>query len=277
MSLLDPASVPMLAERYPRAPGRLRHYLAAEPLLGLTALAEAARALPPRQVGYGGDPCGRPEELAPEAPALSPAEVLAAGGPSKHGVLLRGIEQLPRYRALLKRLLDELAPVITPATGPLQNLVAEVFIASSSTRTPFHFDTEYTLLFQISGDRLLAAYPPAPPFLDLIRREAYYRAGENRLEWHSGFAAAGEQHVLVPGDAVFVPFAAPHWVHVGDGPSIALSLKWQCRRSRAEADALALNPLLRRVGLPPYDPAAARSAPWLRAAAGRVGRRIGLV
>ena len=75
---------------------------------------------------------------------------------------------------------------------------------------------------------------------------------------------AAVQHLLAQGDALFVPYAAPHWVHAGETPSISLSVTWQCRKSRAIADALSLNPLLRRVGLPAYDPVARPSAPRLR-------------
>jgi hypothetical protein len=277
MSLLDPASVPPLAERYPRAPGRLRHRLAAELLFGKARLIEAARALPPSHVEqWVHDP--QPGAAARQrADGEDPACAIAAGGASRRSVLLRHIEDLSPYRALLQRLMGELAAVIVPATGPARDIKGEIYISAPGDHTPFHFDAEYTILLQISGDRMLAAYPPAPPYLDLARREAYHRAGENRLEWQSGFAAAGDQHLLAPGDALFVPYAAPHWVHAGDGASIALSVSWQCRRSRAEADALALNPLLRRVGLTPYDPAATTAAPWLRAAASRVGQRIGLI
>lgn len=272
MSLIDPASVPPLAERYPRAPGRFRHNLAADQSFALAALTKAGRALPERHITYWG------ETSSANGTALAPpASVLAAGGQGPRGIRLSAIQQLPPYRALLTRLLAELGPILTRATGPVHNLGADVLIAWSSMRTSMHFAARYMLLFQISGDRLLAAYPPTPPFLDLARREAYQCAGEDRLEWQPDFAMAGEQHVLEAGDGLFMPHAAPHWVHSGDGPSVALAVSWQCRRTRAEADALALNPVLRRMGLTPYDPATSPAAPLLRAAASRVGRRIGLM
>ncbi|WDA42714.1 JmjC domain-containing protein [Erythrobacter sp. BLCC-B19] len=277
MSLIDPLSVPQLAARYPRAPGRVRHTLTGHRLLGYDALAEAARAMPPAHVetrvgnAVDGEGFRKVEGAAP------PDETIAAGGTLPQWTMLRYIEQLPAYRALLMELLGELAPVIGPATGAPRDVKGFIFISGPGTHTPFHFDAEYNILFQIAGDKIFAAYPPAPPFLDLAQREAYHRAGENMLDWTPDFAAAGEQHLLGPGDALFVPHAAPHWVRAGDQPSVSLSVTWQCRTSRAVADALRLNPLLRRVGLPPFDPARRRSAPWVRAAAGRVGHRVGLL
>lgn len=256
MSLIDLTSVPQLAASYPRKPGRLRHHLTTEPLLAQAALAEARRALPQAHVERGDD---------------------SAAVGDRGWLMLRHIEQLPRYRALLRRLLAELAPVIGPATGPVHDVKASVLITAPGAHTPFHFDAEYTILFQIAGDKVFAAYPPAPPFLELARREAYHRVGDNMLDWRPDFAARGEQHLLSPGDALFVPYAAPHWVRSADSHSVSLSVTWQCRKSRAVADALTLNPLLRAFGLPAYDPAVTPQAPWLRAAASRVGQKIGLV
>jgi hypothetical protein len=277
MSLIDPISVPQLAARYPRDPGRLRHHLTTEPLLGYAALAEAARALPPSQVERRVHDAGNGEAFRLLEDDAHPAESIAAGGAASQWIMLRYIEQLPAYRALLERLLAELAPVIGRVTGPVHDIKGFVFISAPGTHTPFHFDAEYNILFQIAGDKVFAAYPPGPPYLDLARREAYHRAGENMLDWHPDYATAGEKHLLSPGDALFVPYAAPHWVHAGDQPSISLSVTWQCAKTRAVADALNLNPLLRRVGLPAYDPLAKPSPPWLRAAASRVGQRIGLL
>jgi hypothetical protein len=277
MSLIDFPSVHQLAERYPREPGRLRHHLAGEPLLGYAALAEAARALPRQHVERRVHDAADAEAFRMIEDDAHPADAIAAGGAASAWIMLRYIEQLPEYRALLERLLAELAPMIGPATGPVFDIKGFVFISAPGTHTPFHFDAEYNILFQIAGDKVFAAYPSAPPFLDLSRREAYHRAGENMLEWRAEYAAAGDKHLLAPGDALFVPYAAPHWVQAGDAPSISLSVTWQSRKSRAVADALSLNPLLRRIGLPAYDPSASSGAPWLRAAASRAGQRIGLV
>jgi len=276
MSLIDPASLPRLAACYPQAPGRLRHDLAAEPLLSHAALAEAARALPPAHVERRIHDAADGEAFRIIDDHGDTAAAIAAGGAQSAWIMLRLIEQLPHYRALLHRLLAELAAVIAPASGPVRDVKGFVFISAPHTHTPFHFDAEFNILFQIAGDKVFATYPPVPPFLDLAAREAYHRSGENMLAWQSGFAAAGQQHHLTPGDALFVPYAAPHWVHAGPAPSVSLSVTWQSRASRARADALALNPVLRRFGLPAYDPAASARVPWLRAAAGRLVRKAGL-
>jgi hypothetical protein len=277
MSLIDLTSVPQLAASYPRKPGRLRHHLTSEPLLSQAALTEARRALPQGYVERGGHDAGAGPVFGCGDDSVVDAQAAAATTADNGWLLLRHIEQLPRYRSLLRRLLAELAPIIGPATGPVSDVKGSVLITAPGAHTPFHFDAEYAILFQIAGDKVFAAYPPAPPFLDLARREAYHRIGDNMLDWRPDFAARGEQHLLSPGDALFVPYAAPHWVHSADSHSVSLSVTWQCRKSRAVADALTLNPLLRAFGLPAYDPAATPEAPWLRAVASRMGQKIGLV
>ncbi|MEQ5787648.1 transcription factor jumonji, JmjC [Erythrobacter sp. NFXS35] len=277
MTLIDPSSLPRLAACYPHAAGRLQHKLAAEPLLSHAALAEAARALPPTHVEKRVHDAEDGAAFRMSGDQRDSADAIAQGGIDAAWIMLRCIEQLPDYRALLHRLLAELAPVITPASGPVRDVKGFAFISAPGTHTPFHFDAEYNILFQIAGDKVFATYPPAPPFVDLDAREAFHVSGANMLGWEPGFAAAGQQHMLAPGDALFVPYAAPHWVHAGDTPSVSLSVTWQTRASRAEADALALNPALRRIGLPYYDPAAAARVPWLRAAASRIGQRVGLL
>ncbi len=277
MSLIDPASLPLLADSYPLRAGVLRHRLVAEPLLGHAALAAAARELPPAQVERRVHDAADGAGFRHHVNGGDAAAAIASGGDDAAWIMLRGIEQLPAYRALLHRLLAELAPVIAPATGPVRDVKGFVFVSAPGTHTPFHFDAEYNILFQIAGTKVFATCPPAPPFLDLARREAYHLAGENMLAWQPDYAAAEDRHHLTPGDALFVPFAAPHRVLAGDAPSVSLSVTWQSRASRAEAEALALNPVLRRWGLPAHDPSAARGAPWLRAAASRIGQRIGLL
>ena len=79
---------------------------------------------------------------------------------------------------------------------------------------------------------------------------------------------AGEVMPLAPGDALFVPYRWPHWVTVGDEPSISLSFTWNSRAGFEQNDAFRLNAWLRRFGLSPGSPAplparsAVRSVAW---------------
>jgi len=254
----------------------LRHHLGGEPLLSLAALSQAAAELAPEWVERRVHDAANGEAFTLIGHGDA-AQLLAENGPTDQWVMLRGAEQLPRYRALLENLISVLGGAISSGTGDPRNIKGFIFVSAPHTHTPFHFDAEFNILFQIAGTKTFATYPAHPPFVGLAEREAYHASGENMLGWRGDFAEAAMLHPLGPGDAVFVPYAAPHWVKVGPEPSISLSLTWQNRWSEQVADGLAINPLLRRLRLPEVDPAALASAPRWRAIASRIAQKAGVI
>ncbi|RXZ65892.1 cupin-like domain-containing protein [Pelagerythrobacter rhizovicinus] len=278
MTFLPPASVAALESVYPRASAVFRHGLADHPLLSLAALEQAARELPSKHVERRISDAANGGDFAMDLPDSGDvADTIAAIGSSRNWIMLRFVEQLPRYRDLVLGLLDELGPAFVPLTGPCETVKAFVFVSAPGTLTPFHFDAEYNILFQISGDKAFAVYPPQPPFLSPGAHESYHRTGDNMLPWEDEFETRGTVHRLTPGDALYVPYAAPHWVRAGATPSVSLSVTWQNEWSRKTADAIALNPLLRRLGLPSASPPIWPETPTWRALGGRAARRVGLL
>lgn len=277
MRYLTPSSLDDLSGAYPMSPAMLRHDLARHPLLSLTALAEAARDLPEQHVERRISDAANGGDFAMDAAAGGTvADAIGSIATGRNWIMLRFVEQLPRYRELLQAVMAELAPTLAPLTGPSHSIKGFVFISAPGTLTPFHFDAEYNILFQIAGDKDFVTYPPTLPFLSRERREAYHRAGDNMLPWQDGFDVLGTRHRLAPGDALYVPHAAPHWVRGGSEASVSLSVTWQNDWSLAVADALSVNPLLRRLGLPADIPAWPGKPRW-RALGGRIARRAGLL
>lgn len=277
-TILDTMHGDRFADAYPLASATLRHRLADHPLFTLPALADAAGKLPAsdveRRVADAANGCDFAMASAGEASVGDSVRAIATG---RQWVMLRGIERLPHYREVLHPLMADLDGAIVPRTGARRSLRAFIFVSAPGTLTPFHFDAEYNILFQIAGDKAFATYPPSPPFLSLANREAHHRAGENMLPWRPEFEAAAMIHHLAPGDALYVPYSAPHWVRAGASASISLSVTWQSDWSLAAAEALAVNPLLRRIGLGTSRPPAWPERPRLRALAARAARRVGLL
>ncbi|MGY6552736.1 MAG: cupin-like domain-containing protein [Erythrobacter sp.] len=221
-----------------------------------------------------------------DAPSGGPFTLLGHGGaeqlisdksPIDQWIMLRFIEELPEYRALLERLIAELGDAIETQTSPARNIRGFVFVSAPDTHTPLHFDCEFNILFQVAGTKTFATYPPRPPFVSLAEREAYHCSGGNMLGWQADFAAQATQHQLQPGDALFVPYAALHWVKAGAEPSISLSLTWQNQWSEDVADALRLNPLMRCIGLAECDPANAFKPLKWRVLAARITQKAGVL
>lgn len=278
MSFLASSSLGPFASAYPLSPAMLQHILTDHPLLSFDALAQAALELPPMYVERRISNAVNGGEFAMDrSDETDAASVIRAINISGNWVMLRFVEQLPAYRDLLDSLMEQIGPTILPSTGPGLKPKGFIFISSPGTLTPFHFDCEYNILFQIAGDKRFATYQPTPPWLPLDRHEAYYGVGANMLPWNDAYEAEANIHQLRPGDALFIPYASPHWVKAGAQPSISLSITWQSEWSQSIGAAMQINPLLRRCGLPSGDVPAWPKAPKWRSLGCRVARKAGLL
>lgn len=278
MTFLAPSSLGPFASAYPLSPAMLKHSLVDQPLLSLEALAKAALELPPQYVERRISNAANGGEFAMDrSDDADPATVIRSIYTCGNWVMLRFVEQLPAYRELLDRLMDEIGPAIFPATGKGLTVRGFIFISSPGTFTPFHFDCEYNILFQIAGDKQFATYQPIPPWLPLERHENYHGGGNNMLPWNDAYEAEANIHALRPGDALFVPYASPHWVKAGAEPSVSLSITWQSEWSQSVGDALQINPMLRRCGLPAGAIPAWPKVPKWRSLGCRVARKAGLL
>ena len=272
----QPATFPpearaQFAACYPHAPASLTHQLLGHPLLTLDALALLAGALPADSIEYnpGALPIGiEPGEI--PKPDLGVVEAIRSIDQSGCWVVLKRIEQMPAYAALLRELLAELADVIVPRTGPMLQLEGFVFVSSPNAVTPFHFDPEHNILLQLRGTKTMTLFPGVDEevFPDAVQEQFHLGQHHRNLPWREEFAAYGQPLTIAPGDAIHVPVKTPHWVQNGPAPSISLSLTWRSEWSYAEADARAFNHVLRGLGLRPARPAAyparnvAKSLAW---------------
>jgi quercetin dioxygenase-like cupin family protein len=267
------------ARLYPATAGKIAHALTDHPLLTLDALATLAETLPadsaewnPGALPIGIDPADIP------AAARGIGETIREIDSSASWVVLKRIEQVPAYAALLRDALGELAHIVIPRTGAMHQLEGFVFISSPGSVTPFHFDPEHNILLQLRGTKTMTVFPGGDGrLLSAEAQEAFHLGQHHRnLPWRDEFAALGEAVALQPGEAIHVPVKTPHWVKNGPAPSISLSITWRSEWSYAEADARAFNRVVRRIGLRPGRPGAFPARNVGKALAWRVMRRLGL-
>src|SRR5690606_33051449 len=131
---------------------------------------------------------------------------------------------------------------VRPATGEMLKQEAFVFISSPGAVTPFHFDPEHNILLQIRGSKTMTIFPAADE--DVVggaQHEAFHAGGHRNLVWCDEFAAKGEAFHLAPGEAVYVPVKAPHWVKNGPEVSISFSITWRSEWSYREEYARRMN------------------------------------
>ncbi|PZQ20478.1 MAG: transcriptional regulator [Sphingopyxis macrogoltabida] len=272
-------SLRAMEELYPLRAGPLRHNLRDHPLLNLDALAVLAEALPASQIEYnpGNIPIGIKPEDVPQS-ALSIGETIRTIDSNGNWAVLKNIETMPAYRALLMGLLGELEDVVDPRTGAMLTPQGFIFISSPGSITPYHFDPEHNILLQLRGTKVMNVWPAGDErFAHRVEHERYHTGGHRNLPWTDDFHAGALQVPLMPGDAVLMPVMAPHFVANGDAPSISLSITWRSEWSYRESEAHVANAALRRMGLDPAMPPRWPSYAWAKTVAWRVLRRLRVV
>ncbi|AKQ43403.2 transcriptional regulator [Aurantiacibacter atlanticus] len=260
---------------YPEGAHKLEHRLMSHPLLDLDALAMLGEVLPADKVEYnrGDVPIG--VDGKPEGNGLTIGETIHSIATSNSWAVLKNIEKIAPYAALLKDLLEEIRPVVEPRTGKMMDMQGFVFISSPHAVTPYHFDPEHNILMQLRGRKTMTVYPAGDScFAPDQSHEAYHTGGARELRWDDAFSSNGHRFNLYRGDAIYVPVMAPHHVRNGKEVSISLSVTWRSEWSFAEADARALNNMLRRWGLKPRAPGRWPARNRIKATAMRIARKI---
>lgn len=256
MNAFDPQMLDRLDRHYPELPVRLEHKLCDHPLLRLEALAELATRIRSEDVEYnrGNLPIGIDPAETP-ANGLSVEETVRSIEQCQSWMVLKFVEQDAAYRELLHSTLSEIEHLVRPKTGRMLRAEAFIFLSSPNAVTPFHFDPEHNILFQVRGRKTMTIFPADDE--ELVRGESheiFHAGGHRNLPWDDGFAAKGQAFELVAGQAVYVPVKAPHWVLNGPDVSISLSVTWRSNWSYREAYARQMNRLLRTAGLRPAAP-----------------------
>ncbi len=265
------------AAHYPEKPHILGHTLTSHPLLEIEALAQLAELLPIKSVEYNrGDlPIG--VDGKPALNGLTIAETIRKVAEAESWAVLKNIEQVPAYNDLLLGLLGEIRPEIEAATGAMLTPQGYIFVSSPNSVTPYHFDPEHNILLQIRGTKVMTQFPAGDTrFVPDAAHETYHSGGPRELKWDDAMLAHGKEFPLTPGEALFVPVMAPHFVKNGPSPSVSLSITWRSEWSYRESDARIFNAMLRGRGFTPKAPGRFPHQNYTKAYAFRIMRKLGL-
>jgi hypothetical protein len=240
---------PEFERSFGSAPIAVHHHLVDHPLLTVEAIAELAELLPESKVEHN---LGNlPVVVAPgeeQRAELSPGAV--ARGIETNGcwMVLKNVEADLRYARLLNESLDEIAGLIGDREGGMTLREGFIFLSAPGSVTPAHTDPEHNLLLQIRGRKEInvGAFPAA----DVEQRELerVYAGGHRNLPWAPESPAT---FAMSPGDGVYVPVNAPHWVTVPDNVAVSLSITFRTPASNDVAILHRLNAGLRRVRMSP--------------------------
>jgi hypothetical protein len=209
--------------QFAKAGFAIRHTLAEHALFRLPRLIELARSLPADRVEYNAgtlalnqDPTQTPRN------GLSVEATIQRIEECNSWMVLKNVEGVPEYDALLKECLGELAATGHPATRPMTGREAFVFISSPGSVTPYHMDPELNFLLQIRGTKTMTVFPADDrSLLSEVELERFYGGAHRNLVYKDDYVAKGHAFVMQPGDGVHVPVTAPH--HVRNGPEVSIS------------------------------------------------------
>jgi hypothetical protein len=277
MSVFSAEARAMFAAHYPEVPHKLAHALGRHPLLELYALAALAESLPEASIEYNkaDQPLG--VDGKPDPTGIPIGATIRKIAETGSWAVLKNVEQHPAYAALLADLLSEIRAEIEGKTGSILKTQSFIFISSPNAVTPYHFDPEHNILLQIRGSKVMTQFPAGDPaYAPDEVHETYHTGGARELRWRDELAAGGTEFALAAGEALFVPVMAPHFVRNGPEPSVSLSITWRSDWSFAEADARALNGVLRRIGIRPRSTGRWPHANRAKALGWRVVRKLGL-
>ncbi len=257
MIFFDQVSADAFGRIYPEMPGIIEHNMADHPLFALDRLVELAARLPARHVEYNrGDlPLSIDSELGPSN-GLSIADTIRGIEENGSWMVLKFVDQDPVYRALLSDALAELGPQTVAHTGPMIKQEGFVFISSPNAVKPLHFDPEHNILMQIRGSKTMTIFPKTDQEIAPgdVHERFYKGEGHRNLKWNQDYAERGMSLTMGPGEAIFVPLMAPHYVLNGPDVSISFAVTWKSAHSYREAEVRAMNAILRKGGLNPSPP-----------------------
>ena len=272
MTCFAPDGLADFAAAYPGGDAPVRHVVQDHALFALDALADLAGRLPASHVEHSfGNLAVDQDADAIRRSDLTPAEIVRGIADNGCWMVLKKVDADPAYAALIDQCLAEIAPVVTPETGAYRRREAFIFLSSPHSVTPFHMDPEHNILLQIAGQKTMTVYPAGD--LSIVPQEtheAFHRGGRHRNMRHDpAFDAAATAYVMNPGNAVYVPVKAPHWVQNGAVTSISFSITWRSDVSDGEARLHRVNDRLRGLGVTPGIPGHAPVVDAIKVAAHR--------
>ncbi len=249
--------------RYPHLPFAVRHSLTDNPLFDLSRLLELQKALPAeRTLYYPGDVEVNTDRKTVPPTGLSAEETIRSIQEARSWLVLRNIELDATYRELIEQCLADNRPLLEARTSGLQRFQGWIFVTSPGAISPYHFDPEHNFLLQIRGTKTIHVFDPVDRTIvsekDL---EQYYASGGmlGKLEYSEEIEKRGYTFTMRPGDGVYIPISAPHWVKVEDEVSVSFSITWYADEIFRRDRIYRFNARLRKMGL---NPTPYGHSPW---------------
>ena len=212
------------AGNYPEVPHKLPHALGQHPLLELGALAELAEKLPPSSIEYNFADLPIGVDGKPDPTGIPIGETIRKIEETGSWAVLKNVEQVPAYAALLNELLNEIRPEIEAKTGAMMKLQSFIFITLLNGVTPYHFDPEHNILLQIRGSKVMTQFPAGDArFAPDEVHEGYHTGGARELKCVTNCSLEGPSFR----SPRVRPCSFPSWRRISSGPGRTVLFRCQ--------------------------------------------------
>ena len=170
-------------------------------------------------------------------------------------VVLTRLNLDPMYTPVMHQVLDELSLLVGyPVLSRYYDPILTALVTSPNRVTPCHVDYDTNLLLQIQGPKEISIFDGNDTdIFPETARERFWNGDTQAFAWRPELQNRALRVSLVPGLAVHVPAACPHWLQNGPEVSISVSVNIK-RRVNIIADTYKLNARLRRAGFSPSAP-----------------------
>jgi len=236
---------------------RLRHQLAAHPLMTAPRLAELALRIHPDYVRFHDG----------ERRLGTNLDTILGNDPDRHRlrkaldnlhradafVQIMNLRSDPAYRAVVDELLDEVMLLLPVRDRRLVNRDAAAFLASPGSTTPFHLDHEQNFLCHLQGAKTLYVWDHRDRSIVSERAlEHFFHEGQLiGASYQPEMLAKAHAFALTPGDCVYMPMGSPHAVSTGGDITATVSFLLNTRSAFETVEVYRANCVMRRLGLSP--------------------------
>jgi JmjC domain len=263
----------VFSKAFDRTPIGASHRLTDHSLLTIEAVASLAERLPEASIEQNlGDLPTVIDPSAVQRSDSSPGEI--ARGIETNGcwMVLKNIERDDDYNTLLNELLNGVSPLVADRDGGMTGREGFIFLSAPNSVTPSHTDPEHNFLLQVRGTKeiTVGSFPDSAT-KELELEQTFGAGGHRNIDWEPKDPQAFH---LGPGDGVYVPPHAPHWVKNGPAASVSLSITFQTPSNERAIRVYALNARLRRMGLSPTPPGSRLGLDRRKAVCQRVVNRL---
>jgi hypothetical protein len=170
-------------------------------------------------------------------------------------VMVRTPETHPRLKPILEVLQAEFKEYIGKLNGAsgqsvrLDEPMLYLFISSPNSMTPFHLDRYSTLLLQVQGEKDVMIWDRADrrTVSEQELEELFGQPWVAQVPYKSGRMSEPEVVHIKEGEAVHIPFTAPHAVKNSNSVSVSLSFICKTPDALRDADAYRFNYHARRL------------------------------